>query len=76
MQAAMNSVLENDVSANKAAIIHRVPRSTLKDRLSGHIIHGHKPGPDPYLNVEEEKELSSHLIEAANIGMVRLVETF
>ena len=31
MQAAMNSVLEDGVSANKAAIIHRVPCSTLKD---------------------------------------------
>ena len=64
----MNSVLEDGMSANKAAIIHGVPRSTLKDQLSSHVIHGHKPSPDLYLNVEEEKELSNHLIKAANIG--------
>ena len=31
MQAAMSSVLEDGVSANKAAIIHCWSRSTLKD---------------------------------------------
>ena len=56
-KGTLNSVLEDGVSANRAAVIHRVPRSTLKDRLSGRVIHGHN---DPYLNVEEEKELASH----------------
>jgi len=54
--------------ANKAAVIHGVPHSTLKDRLSRRVIHGQNPGPDPYLSVEEEKELATHLIDAANIG--------
>ena len=27
-----------------------VPRSTLKDRISGRVIHGTNPGPRPYLS--------------------------
>jgi len=49
MTSALNAVLENGVSANMAAM-HGVPPSTLKDRLSGHVKHGDKPGPKPYLN--------------------------
>ena len=41
---------------------------TLKDRLSGRVVHGRNPGPEPYLNVEEEQELVGHLINASNIG--------
>jgi len=36
--------------------------------LSGRIIHGQNSGPDPYLSVDEEKELATYLIDAANIG--------
>lgn len=49
MLAAMDSVLKKGLSGNKAADLHGVPRSTLKDRLSGRVIHGVKPGPKPYL---------------------------
>jgi len=68
MKGALNSVLEDGVPTNKAAVIHRVLRSTLKDRLSGRVIHGNNSGPDLYLNVEKEKEQATHLIDAANIG--------
>ena len=68
MQAALNSVVCDGISANKAAPQHRVPRSTLKDRLSGRVVHGCNPGPEPYLNVEEEQELVGHLINASNVG--------
>jgi len=54
VKGALNFVLEDGTLANKATVIHRVPRSTLKHRLNGHVIHGHNPGPDPYLNVEEK----------------------
>jgi len=37
MASALNAVLENGVSANKAAAMHGVPPSTLKDRLSGRV---------------------------------------
>ena len=68
MQAALNSVVCDGISASKAAPQHRVPRSTLKDRLNGRVVHGRNPGPEPYLNVEEEQELLGYLINASNVG--------
>ena len=68
MQAALNSVVCDGISANKAAPQHRVSRSTLKDHLSGRVVHGRNPGSEPYLNVEEEQELVGHLINASNVG--------
>ena len=34
-----------------------LPPSTLKDRLSGRVLHGRKPVPVPYLLPDEEDEL-------------------
>ena len=65
----MATAAKRDISANKAADLHGVPRSTLKDRLSGRVAHGVKPGPRPYLTVEEEAELSSHLLQASDMGL-------
>ena len=69
MKAAMKNVIDDSLSANRAADLHGVPRSTLKDRLSGRVIHGTKPGPKPYLTVDEEAELSQHLLQASAIGL-------
>ena len=49
MTAAMNSVLDNVVLGNKAAVIQESLSSTLKDCLSEHVKHGDKP--DLYLKV-------------------------
>ena len=68
MLAALDSVIKDGLSGNKAAVLHGVPPSTLKDRLSGRVAHGKKPGPAPYLTSKEEKELSDHLIYAARTG--------
>ena len=46
-----------------------MPRSTLKDRLSGRVVHGTNPGPKPYLTREEEAELSTHLLRALSMGI-------
>ena len=69
MEAAMAAATKGTLSANKAADLHGVPQSTLKDRLSGCVAHGVKPGPRPYLIAEEEAELSSHLLQASDIGL-------
>lgn len=53
---------------NRAAIVFEVPRTTLKDRLSGRVKHGTNPGPIPYLTREEEAELASFLIECSSMG--------
>ena len=65
----MADAIKGSLSANKAADLHGVPRSTLKDRLSGRVAHGVKSGPRPYLSTEEEAELSSHLLQASEIGL-------
>ena len=49
------------MGVNQAADQYAVPRSTLKDRVSGR--HGNKSGPEPYLSYEEEKELASNLVK-------------
>ena len=69
MEAAMSSVTKGQMSANKAADLFGVPRSTLKDRLSGRVVHGTKPGPKPYLTRDEEQELSTYLIKASSMGL-------
>ena len=55
-------------SIKRAAEEHGVPRSTLHDRITGRIIHGKKPGPEPYLNKEEEKDLANFVEVVADIG--------
>ena len=53
----MEAVRKGPISINKAALLHGVPPTTLKDRLSGQVVHGTKPGPVRYLNDEEEHVL-------------------
>ena len=53
---------------NRAAMECGVPRTTLKDHMSGRVEHGVNPGPLPYLNKEEEKELAVFLKKCASIG--------
>ncbi len=48
--------------------MYGVPPSTLKDRLSGRIIHGTKPGLVQYLSRDEEEELESYVVEACKLG--------
>ena len=46
MEAAMGAATKGTLSMNKASDMHGVPQSMLKDRLSGHVAHGVKPGPN------------------------------
>ena len=63
MQATMKSVQDGISGVNQAATDHGVPKTTLKDRLSGHVTHGINPGPRPYLNKTEESELSQFVLQ-------------
>lgn len=56
------------MSANKAATVCGIPKSTLKDRLSGRVVHGRNRGPRPYLDPNEEKELTDFLVLSAECG--------
>ena len=55
MVGALDAVLNKDLSANKATKLYGVPPSTLKDGLSGRVVHGVNPGPKQYLTKQEEK---------------------
>ena len=67
MEKAMEAVMSGG-GINRAAMEHGVPRTTLKDRLSGRVDHGDNPGPAPYLNREEERELVVFLKKSASMG--------
>ena len=41
---------------------------SLRDRVSGKVIHSNKPGPKPYLSPVKEKELANYLVEVAKAG--------
>ena len=68
MIAAMDAIKDGTISINKAALLHRVPPTTLKDRLSGRVFHGTNSGPKRYLDEQEELALADHLVELARIG--------
>ena len=68
MTAALNDVLNNHLSGNKTSALHRVPPSTLKEKLSGCVIHGQKPGSKQCLTTQKKKELTDHLALAAKVG--------
>ena len=60
--------VESGTGINKAAREHGVSATTLKDRVSGHVAHGTKPGPRPYLSTEKETELGTFLKNCASVG--------
>ena len=69
MEAAIKSVLTSTAdSINSAAREHGVPVTTLKNRLSGRVVHGTNPGPVPYLSSMEEEELVEYLSDANKVG--------
>ena len=42
---------------------------TLHDRISGRVMHRKKPGPEPYLNKQEEEDLVNFVeVVVDNIG--------
>ena len=68
MSGAIKSVMDGKMGINRAADQYGVPRTTLKDRLSGRVVQGTNPGPIPYLSASEEYELFQHLLTCAEIG--------
>ena len=54
MVQAIGCAQSGTTNYNKAAELHGVPKSTLKDRLSGRVEVGCVPGPRPYLHRSEE----------------------
>ena len=71
MREAMNAVVYNKMSARKAAEMYGIPRSTLRDRVSGDVLPGAKSGPHTLLTAEEEQQLVWFLCNSAVIGYGR-----
>lgn len=70
MDAAIKAVMSSGsgISINQAAREHGIPPTTLKDRLSGRVVDGTKPGPIPYLSKDEEVELEEYLTQSVKVG--------
>ena len=69
MVAAMEAVANGTApSINRAAKDHGIPPTTLKDRISGRVVHGRKPGPLPYLDKDDEYKLETFLIDSCRVG--------
>ena len=54
--------------ASTKQLDHRVPSTTLNNRINGKVQHGLKPGPRPFLNRTEDRKLGVFLKECAGIG--------
>ena len=71
MKRTLEAVAEGKMGVNRAALEFNVPRTTLKDRISGRVIHGSNMGPKTYLTHEEEKELVDFLVNCAKMGYAK-----
>jgi len=68
MISTMEAVKSGKMGVNRAALEHGVPRTSLKDRISGKVKHGKIPGSSPFLTNEEENELTSFLTKVCKMG--------
>ena len=69
MDQAINAVLNEGMSIRHAAEHYAVPKSTLRDRISGRVLPGSTSGPRRILNDEEEEGLVAFLRRCASIGL-------
>ena len=69
MARAMELAQSGVMSRNRAAEECGVPKSMLKDHLSGCVEHGFHSGPKPYLQPDKEGELTTYFLTAASIGL-------
>ena len=82
MLGDLKVVKEGRMGVNRAALSYGVPRTTLKDRVTGRVLHCSNVSPQPYLTTEEEKELVNFLITSNKMGygktrrlVLKIVET-
>ncbi len=68
LEKALSELEKGTISVRRAALLYGIPRSTLHDHFSGKTALYAKPGPEPYLSLKEEEELSHFLIKRARIG--------
>ena len=71
MLAALKAVKDGVMGCNRATMEFGVPKTTLKDRLSGRVTHSCKSSRSPYLMHAEEQELYDWLVLCASIGYAK-----
>ena len=59
------------LSVRLAALIYGVLKSTLDDRVSGHVICGSTRGREKYLSNEEEEELTTFIENCTVVGYAK-----
>jgi len=64
----MHDVIDKSVPLLQAANKHGLPKSTLRDQITGKVKHGDKPGPKPLLTTAEENEFANFLVEVSQAG--------
>ena len=64
----MLAAVEEGQPINQVTRDHGIPKTTLKDRVSGRVTHGTNPGPTPYLSTVEKDELGNFLKSCAEVG--------
>ena len=64
----MDAVYSGALGINQAALEYGIPPTTLKDLITGRVVHGTKMGAKPYLTNQEEQELVDFLINCSKMG--------
>ena len=70
MMAALEEAKKGKYSVNKIATVYGVPRSMLKDCVTGRVTLGTKPGVRPYLASNEEEMLACTEFGASSIDWI------
>ncbi len=68
MLGTIQAVWEGSFGVNRAALEYGVPKTTLKDRIIGRVVHGASMGAQPYLSREKEGELVDFLKSCCKMG--------
>ena len=68
MQAAVAAFKAGRISFRNAASQFNVPKSSLRDRVTGRVIHGKKNGAKTKLTQTDKEKLAAYLIETSKQG--------
>ena len=71
MQKAYKEVKDGKLSLRRAAEMYGILKSTLNDRVTGHVEFGSHSGPARYLTDREEQELVNFLCGCAKMGYAK-----
>ena len=68
MLTAIATFRAGGISFRKCADQFNAPKSTLRDRITGRVVHSTKNGPETKLSAEDENKLAAYLIDTSRQG--------